>query len=63
MTQSRIKASLLIVFILILFSCSTDARELVVKERFIYNRVIAHYYAVLRSTMAMDAFVILLTNG
>ena len=44
MTKSRIKASLLIVFLLILFSCSTDARELVVKERFIYNRVIAHYY-------------------
>ena len=44
MTKSRIKASLLIVFLLILFSCSTDARDLVVKERFIYNRVIAHYY-------------------
>lgn len=44
MTRSRIKALLLIVLLLILPSCSTDTRELVVTGRFIYNRVNAHYY-------------------
>lgn len=44
MTQSRIKALLQIVVLLILPSCSTDTRELVVTGRFIFNRVNAHYY-------------------
>ena len=43
-TQSRIKALLQIVVLLILPSCSTDTRELVVTGRFIFNRVNAHYY-------------------
>ena len=44
MTRSRIKALLQIVLLLILPSCSTDTRELVVTGRFICNRVNAHYY-------------------
>ena len=43
-TQSTIKALLHIVLLLILPSCSSGTRELVVKGRFIYNRVNAQYY-------------------
>ena len=44
MTQSRIKASLLIVFLLLLSSCFSDKRELLVSGRLIINRVKALNY-------------------
>lgn len=44
MTLSEIKASLLIVFLLVVSSCYSDTREEVVSGVFIYNRVNAHYY-------------------
>lgn len=45
MPHSIIKASLLIVPLLMLFSCKTETGEKVVaSERFIYNKVDAHYY-------------------